>query len=317
MKVDIYFLLEGIFFKQRNILSFTSRKKRSGYPGSRILLTIVFVIITYLPGCEKDNGNIQEDDNPIVEEIDEGSWVTYSPYKWPHDGIPYEGEYCKIYSDGVNFESRIELAGFADRKFVEILETFNFTATNDFLYPPKKNKIEPVIAAAFWGSVLLTVMSTEPDSNRCEYVLKHELTHAFEYLIEGTPELGTDVWFREGIAVFVGSNGGRNYFRTVDDLNSWIEKNEPFENQGNPITIHQWEDYPEGADIPGYYMVFDLVMKYLLDENGMGKSYQDVLSLFYDVRNGSQFKDAFQNNVGISLSDFENEIMERLRQYLS
>ena len=93
--------------------------------------------------------------------------------------------------------------------------------------------------------------------------------------------------------------------------------NSHFPNQGNPITIHSWEDFPEGSDITGYYTVFDIVMKYILDSNGLGKSIDDVLTLFYDIRNGISFTIAFQNNFGISLNEFEENIFDRLGNYLN
>jgi predicted methyltransferase len=57
-------------------------------------------------------------------------------------------------------------------------------------------------------------------------------------------------------------------------------------------------------------------MRYLLDKRGLGKSYKDVLSLFYDLRNGKSFPDSFQDNFGISVSDYENEFFDRMRAYL-
>ena len=88
--------------------------------------------------------------------------------------------------------------------------------------------------------------------------------------------------------------------------------------QGNPIRIHVWEDFPPGADITGYYYnVFDLTMRYFLDGHGLGKSMQDVLNVFYAIRNGVTFSAAFQNHFGMSLLDFEKEYYDRMRRYLS
>jgi hypothetical protein len=103
---------------------------------------------------------------------------------------------------------------------------------------------------------------------------------------------------------------------TVDDLEDWMTRNEGCSNGGNPISIHQWEDFPEGSDITGYYTVFDAVMKYLLDENGLAKSYNEVLALFFEIREGTAFPDAFEMHFGISLDAFEEEIIERLEAWL-
>ena len=135
-------------------------------------------------------------------------------------------------------------------------------------------------------------------------------------MIEGTVNLGTDVWFREAIAIYCG--GGFNFINTVDDLEDWITANENFPGQGNPIMIHVWEDFPEGSDITGYYCeAFDISMKYLLDPKGLNKSLQDVIQVFYDVRDGVSFNPAFQNNFGLSLKVFEDEFYDRIKAYLT
>lgn len=66
-----------------------------------------------------------------------------------------------------------------------------------------------------------------------------------------------------------------------------------------------------------YYKVFDITKKYLLDPKGLNKSIQDVLNVFYDVRDDNSFSDAFQNNFGLSLEVFENEYYDRIKEYLT
>jgi hypothetical protein len=289
------------------------------FTGFIIPILIALALGTW--GCEKAEPDAGDaDDRDFLP----GSWVTWSPYKWAHDGYPVTGNYCKLYSDGVMREKRPELVRFADNTFMGIMEEFQFTRQDEFAFPPGYSHIhvylnlenEPAIAATFWGSVLITVQSNDPDTTRLAYLMKHELTHTLEYLIEGRAELGTDVWFREGLAVYCGSNGSWDHVSTVDDLEDWMTRNEGCSNGGNPISIHQWEDFPEGSDITGYYTVFDAVMKYLLDENGLAKSYNDVLALFFEIREGTAFPDAFEMHFGISLDAFEEEIFERLEAWL-
>ena len=282
----------------------------------RLLLPVFLLCIA---GCGEDHLVVTAE-----KDLSEGPWVAWSPYKWDHDGYTYEGLYCKVYSDGVSRRSRADLVEYADSLFIEIMDSFDFNDYDDFLFPPGYDRIavylnlynEPAIAAAFWGSVLITVQSIEPVKSRLTYLLKHELTHAFEYLIEGNPELGADVWFREGIAIYSGSDGGMNYVSNVDSLVSWIRRNAEYENFGNPISISEWGDYPEGSDITGYYTMFDCVMRYILDSEGMGRTMQDILDLFYDIRNGTSFDEAFQVHFGISVEDLEVQIYFRLSEYL-
>jgi hypothetical protein len=281
-------------------------------------LTISVLICMLTLSCEKTPPEA------TTEELMDGSWVTYSPYKWPHDANPVEGIYCIVYSDGASQDLRQKVAGFVDNKWEYVLELFDFENTSDFLYPPGYDRIdvyisrynEPRIAAAYWGSVLITILSDNVNIENYDYLFKHELTHVFEFLIEGTVNLEPDHWFVEGVAIYCG--GGFEYLTTVEDLDYWISINSSFPGTGNPIAIHRWDDYPEGSDKTGYYCyVYDVTMKYILDPAGLGRSLQDIVNLFYDIRNGSNFPDAFQSNFGIDLVEFEENYFETIRSYLN
>ena len=283
----------------------------------RILFIFIFFIAL---------GSISCKDDPISsvpEEVEGGSWMIYSPYKWSHDGEPYRAAYCDVYSDGASYELKKQAAEFADEKFLQVLALFNFEDMKELRYPPGYNKIdvyinryhEENIAAAYWGSIFITIRSATADINRYDYLFRHELTHVFEFLIEDHYNIGTNVWFCEGIAIYAG--GGLWCIRDVEDLEQWIARNADDPGLGNPIQIHVWDDFPPGADISGYYCnVFDLTMRYFLDPRGLGKSTQDVLNVFYAIRNGVSFPVAFQNNFGISLQELEDEYYDRMRVYL-
>ena len=283
-----------------------------------------FIILFLLPlslcfiSCKDDPTSI------TPAPIEEGSWVTYSLYDWTHNGQPYNSVYCKVYSDAASYDLKRDAGVFADEKFAVILDMFNFQNLEDFRYPPGYDKIdiyinmnhEESLAAAYWGSIFITIRTPDVDWSRYAYLFRHELTHAFEFLIEGTVNLATDVWFREGIVIYGG--GGLNGITDIEDLERWIAQNANDPGQGNPICIHVWDDFPPGADITGYYYnVFDLTMRYFLDPNGLGKSIQDVLNLFYDIRNGATFPDAFQSNFGISLTQFEIDYYDLMHAYLA
>ena len=82
------------------------------------------------------------------------------------------------------------------------------------------------------------------------HTVRHELTHEFEFLSEGRESLATEVWFKEGLAVYVGcaENTGWNTITDVSEFESWITENQNLPGQGNPIKIHQDADYPDRAD---------------------------------------------------------------------
>jgi hypothetical protein len=257
-----------------------------------------------------------------------GAWATYSPYRWTHDGQPFRGKYCDVYSDGANDDVKAEMGVLAEKKFGEILQLFNYNNLGDFRFPPGYNKIQLYInrlhqdniAVSYWGCTIITIRCAHMDDSwrrYADYTVKHELTHAFEFLIEGTALLGTDVWFREGIAVLIGGGSPLGVVTQVNELESWIGQNQNAPNRGNPISIHQWADFPAGANYDQYYRFSELAIRYLVHAKGGGRSWQDVLNLLYDVRNKVPFPNAFQNNFGMSLEKFQGEYFERMRSFLS
>lgn len=274
-------------------------------------------------GCQKDPASSVPPEDKDPQQIPEGSWVTCSPYKWTHDGEPYFGEYCIVYSDCCSYQFKQEVGVFADEKFVDVLNLFEFENMDDLLYPMDYEKVDVYInryhperlAAAWWGTIIIT-FSSEDLHNRHGYLFKHELTHVFQFLIEGHFNLSTPVWFTEAIAIYGG--GGLWGIRDTDDLDQWIARNSDDPNLGNPICIEVWDDFPPGADITGYYVnVFDLTMRYFLDPDGLDKSISDVLNLFYDLRNDVAFPTAFQSNFGLDVETFEAEYYDRMREYLT
>ncbi len=281
-------------------------------------LAVILILLLVSYQCDEEKGT----DSPTQTE--EGSWMKYSILKWTHDGNPISGKFCKVYSDGASDILKSQCLVFADKVFEKVLNLFAFQEMEDLRLPPENDKInvyintrhEENIACAYWGTIFITIRTPELDTSWYEYLFKHELTHEFEFLIEGKVNLGTEVWFHEAIAIYCG--GWRyNCIRTVGDIEDWISQNEDFVGKGNPIMIHVREDFPEGSDITGYNKVFDLTMKYLLDSRGLCKSLQDVLDVFYDMREGILFETSFQNHFGLSIKTFENEYYQRMREYLT
>ena len=298
---------------------------RSINPIQQLLIPVLSVLVILSAGCKK---------NPVSPDlppqVDIGAWGTYTPFVWTHDGQPYDSVYCTVYSDEASFEMKQQVGMLADEKFNRILGLFHSVNQADFRYPPGNSKIEVYInrnhaeniAWAYWGGFIITIRSSDLDAQwypYAAYTTAHELTHVFEFLIEGREWLGTEVWFKEGIAVYVGGveNIGMGKIDTLNELESWILQSQNVPGQGNPVAIHQDSDYPPGANTTQYYVLFELAVRYLLDAGGLGKSYNHVLSLFYDLRNGVSFPDSFQQHFGIGVSDYENEFYERMRTYLN
>ena len=289
-----------------------------------VLLFIFLLIVIVSAGCNKNPAS------PPDPQTEKGSWAIYTPYDWTHDGRLYQSIYCTIYSDAASDEMKQQLGEIADESFSQILQLFNFQNVSDFRYPPGYSKLEIYINRnhtentnwAYWGGFIFTIRSSDISGHWLDYTtytVSHEMMHDFEFLIEGRESLGTEFWFKEGIAVHVGclESPAWQKVESLSELETWISENQNVPGQGNPISIHQYSDFPEGADIHQYYRFFELATRYLLDGKGFGKSYQDVLSLFYDLRQGISFPVSFENHFGISVSDYEDEFYDRMKTYLS
>ena len=123
-----------------------------------------------------------------------------------------------------------------------------------------------------------------------------------------------DIWLTEGLAEAVsgGTAGG-----SITDLNQLNELRQQYGWSLNPISMHQY-NYPDvdGIVYYYYYPMFQLAVEYLVDINGHGKSFGDIKNLFTDVSVGEPFQTAFENNLGISVEDFELQFFDLMNDYL-
>ena len=260
---------------------------------------------------------------------DKGSWTIYTPFDWAHDGNPVYGNFITVYSDGAGADLKQQVCELAEQQFSDIMLEFQFENTADFIFPPGYNRIDIYInrfhteniAWAYWGGFLITIR-VEPLDTRWQrylnYTAKHELVHVFEFLIEGKIDLFADVWFKEGLAVYLADpeTAGFNPVDTVAELDAWIARNQDHPDQGNPIAIHRQSDFPPNADRTYYYLMFELAIRYLLDERGGMGSLDNVLDLMYDIRNNIAFESSFEDRFELNMEEFETEFYTRLRTYL-
>lgn len=262
--------------------------------------------------------------------ISNGSWYV-TGFSWPHDGNPWESEHFVIYSDGAGEDARVALAQLAEDALLDLRARLAIDNDDVLSFPPGRTKIDIYAYRnrypsawggwAYYGGLLIFSLDhpertsfghTEPGI----YVptLRHEVTHVVESLLKGSgdPDL-VDVWFTEGLAEALsgGTAGGR-----IADLQTFVELRNRYGSR-NPIAMHRYE-YPDIGNIAYeyYYPMFQLAVEYLVDENGLGGTMEDVRNLLVDVRNGVPFPDAFRNRFGMSLSDYERLFFTLMNAYL-
>jgi hypothetical protein len=132
----------------------------------------------------------------------------------------------------------------------------------------------------------------------------------------GTPVVGAPVRFVEGIAEHV-AGGSWVPIRTLENLITW--RSHP--DHSNPIGIKEWADFPESvierSNGYEYYPMFDVAVRYLLDERGHGRTFADVMALFQDLVTSFNFASSFERHMGISVEDYEDEFFELITPYLA
>ena len=284
--------------------------------------TILFILI--LTGCNRDF-------NPIS--VYDGQWISDIPFTFsmlgiehtiPHDNRIYESTNFLIFSDASSDDVKKKISKMAETSFKELKQAFNISSSAELgiidqqskikIYANRNRTNDQQFFACGFIIYSLDSPRTVPELNYYRLV-KHELMHVFQHLLG----LGLDgyddwpeVWFSEGMAEFM-CGGVFSTITTHDQVNNWLAA----EDHINPINISRFQDYPVSLiRIAEYYPMFELAVRYLLDEKGQGKTLSDVKLLYEALKNGDSFNDAFESNMGISLDYYKLHFFELIREFL-
>ena len=139
--------------------------------------------------------------------------------------------------------------------------------------------------------------------------IKHELMHLVElsYMLPSPSEFTSHRWFWEGIAVLV-SNGER--YTTLAELVDWQNNN-----GGNPISIQEQPNGTSSSD-GAYYPMFGLSVAYLVDPNGLGKSYDNIINMYEAIKLGATFETAFYSEFDMTVQAYESNYFTIMENYL-
>jgi len=280
-----------------------------------------------VPSCGSDNPAAPEPEG--IDACPAGQWAEdtdgYRSYR--HDCETYSSDHFTVYSDGSSAEAKATLAGIAEEVFSELAYEFLVESETDLGFTPgysyyiyAQRHITPATAEAYRNGFLIIAVDTpeRPTERRpafYRYLIKHELTHVFQFSLTDCPRNSAcpywlDVWFREGQAVVTG-----DYLPlpTLQEYRAWL--NDP--NHINPIRIRRWTDFPNPDRGGEYYPIFALTYAYLTDsERGHGASIGDCRTLFQLMKEGEPFASAFEAAFGISLSYLEENWYDFMEAFL-
>jgi len=289
-----------------------------------IVLPLSFLTAT-LVGCSGDAVG------PPAPTCPAGQWAadTHNYRTFKHDCDPFSSTHFTVFSDGADQASKAMLADIAEAAFAELsdeweiggLEELRFTPGYTYYIYAHRFTPDPVSEAARNGLLTLAVDYGgspgvyEADPEEYRYVVKHELTHVFQFTLTNCPSNADcptwlDVWFREGQAVVTG--GGYDP-PTWQELNHWRAE----ANHINPLRISRWVDFPNQAQALEFYPIFALAYAWLVDaEAGHGATVQDVKKMFRLMGEGASFHGAFEEALGISVEFLEENFFALMEEYL-
>lgn len=270
-----------------------------------------------------------------------GSWNPAQNFggPWGHDGEPLVTDHVMVYSGYASTEARQEVADIAEESLGEIFALMDIT-TDDFDWlagwGPQKIHILALAEQDFrqnagfaYRDGLVIISSEHPNYQNFGYdetihkrLIKHESYHVVEFLLIGDPQYqqGNDVWLREGMAQYV-SRPRPQEITTREQLDEWRADHAELIGAGNPIAVHVWSDFPdeilENGQTFSYYQLFELAVRYLLDENGHGASPRDMIRIYDDLGRGLSISVAFELHMGMSLQSFEDNFWQLMNGYLA
>jgi hypothetical protein len=266
-------------------------------------------------------------DNP--SSVNEGQWISDIPFTYtqlgtertlPHDNRIYESANFLIFSD----EVKKEISGMAEESLQELKLSFGISGSEELGIVNRESKVK-IFANRYhnytqmyfpFGFIIYSIDSPQnvygENYNR---LVKHELMHVFQHLLGlglNGYEFWPEVWFNEGIAEYM-AGGVLGTINNINQVNEWFAD----EAHINPISIHNFDDYAGPYNRRGeYYPMFELAVRYLLDERGQGKTLLDVKNIYEALKDSIYFNDAFESNMGMSIAYYESHFYELISGYL-
>ena len=308
------------------------RSVRGGRLAMASLLCSVFLVL--LVSACSESSTTSGTSQP-GEMVDGGSW--YVRYQWPHDGKPYESEHLVVYSDTSSQEARKAVADLGERLLAETIAEMGISADELFRFPTDRDKIEIYAfkdqpkqdwgGKAYYGGLLIHAIDhegwvgpTQPD--KYGMTLKHELVHVVESLLKGRgSERGpwVAVWFSEGLAETMSGGAasrGINALDHLDSLTAEFGSLNPVSYQSDPQVCIVIDADCLKAYSEYHYPMWYLAVEYLLDEDGLARTPGDAAAVFVDMAEGTTFPTAFDDHMGITLAEYEEQFFVRIADYL-
>jgi hypothetical protein len=312
--------------------------------GRSSLTRSAILLITALCWCCGDAGVEPEQlEPPWVSGIP--FWISYGQggENVPHDDRIYESRNFLTFSDASSDEVKVLYSQIAEQALAEIMEAFEVDSSEELgvLEHDRSTKITIYsdrylehANLAFNRGFLLIAMDSPiasqffgGDSARFQAWyrrdVKHETMHVMQWLLglDWEPSwpwparvgrTWPEFWFSEGMSEYM-SGGAFPVMESMAQVNAWRQQADHV----NPISVVRSTDAPvPDSRIGEYYPMFGLAVRYLLDEDGLGRSVLDVKELYLDMQTTVDFRESFERVMGLSVEDYEDQFYERVAEIL-
>lgn len=278
---------------------------------------LCMTIVVLLGACGSDNT-----ESNTVPGHDDFHWSSGSRYNgignFFSDDRILNTPHFAVYSNGTSDAVRIAMGELLEEAFAELMQTFMVDGASSL------NNIRVQVAVdvnnGFLGlsaPISLYLAATIFDNvdnvsvrSQSKGLVKHELAHLFELQLGGINNR-THRWFWEGVAIYTAANHRLTTLQQVQDWKALAQ-------DGNPIGIRLHCSLPQQCQDYGldYYPIFGLTMAYLLDPQGNGSGYQNIVDLYAELSSGSGFEPSFTRQFGISPDEFQTNYYTLIEQYL-
>jgi len=313
---------------------------------SSIIMSIhkCFIILSFLSllcfHCEK---------NTTKPEAEQYQWISGIPFyidneKIEHDDRILETDNFLTFSDASSDEVKIIYSQMTEGAFEEIKQAFKIQSSEELgiLNGDRSTKITIFSdrylnhsTMAFSTGFLLIALDSpiasswlEGDESQLrdwyQRTVKHETMHVMQWLFgldwdsrlpwsQRWGRTWPEFWFSEGIAEYI-SGGSLQPIETINQVNTWREDPQHI----NPIRIRRSNDssVPDSR-IGEYYPMFGLAVRYLLDDEGLGKSFADVKEMYLDMRKTGSFRESFEKFMGISVEYYEQHFFDLINDFFN
>jgi hypothetical protein len=246
-----------------------------------------------------------------------------------HDNRILESNHFLVFSDESSDDAKVRFTKIAEETFHEVMQAYHLNSSEELGIVESATSSKPKLFSnvdttfpyggfAFNTGYVYYALDSNTYIQGSNYLhsiyrpdIKHETVHIIQFLVglDNLPNLWPDVWFSEGIAVYISNN--RPPIASLQELDEWRQN----PSNDNPIKVHEWSDYPPGGR--RYYHMFGLAVMYLLHEEGHGKTTTDVLDMYrYMVISRNGFADAFERYMGMSVPYYEEHFWDLIKEFL-